>query len=259
MGAAAIGNSDTMHTAATNVPTDCCNFSISPNSVSLPAGGFAGSVTVNAGASCTWSAVSYASFITITSGAVGSGNGTVNYSVAANTGAASRNGTLTIAGITFTVTQAGNSELLLNPSFETGTTPWMISGQVVRSTGTFPHVGAGYMILGAADNTTGALFQTVTIPSGGANLRFWLNITTSEAADAAIFDRCFVEVLSPAGAFLATVTTFSNQNSGTAGTYLPKGPFSLGAFAGQTVRIQFRVTEDVTLPTSFRLDDVSVQ
>jgi hypothetical protein len=48
-------------------------------------------------------------------------------------------------------------------------------------------------------------------------------------------------------------------NSGTAGVYVLRGPYSLNSFAGQTVRIQFRGTNDITLPTSFRVDDVSVQ
>ena len=50
-------------------------------------------------------ATSNASWISITSGASGSGNGSVGFSVTANTGAA-RTGTLTIAGQTFTVNQA---------------------------------------------------------------------------------------------------------------------------------------------------------
>ena len=106
---------------------------------------------------------------------------------------------------------------------------------------------------------TSTLYQTVTVPSGGASLNFWLNITTSEAAGAAVFDRCFIEVRSTSGTLLATLATFSNQNSGTAGVYVSRGPYNLGAFAGQTVRIQFRATEDITLPTSFRVDDVTVQ
>ena len=47
------------------------------------------------------------SWITITSGSTGSGNGTSGYSVAAHTGRSSRTGSLTIAGKTFTVTQSG--------------------------------------------------------------------------------------------------------------------------------------------------------
>ena len=95
--------------------------------------------------------------------------------------------------------------------------------------------------------------------AGGANLNFWLNITTQEAQGAAVFDRLFIEVRNTSGTLLATLATFSNQNSGTAGVYVLRGPYNLAAFAGQTVRIQFRSTEDVTLPTSFRVDDVSVK
>jgi Zn-dependent metalloprotease len=266
MGVSAVGNDGTTHTAATDLPVDCggtCTFSISPTSASQPAGGGTGSVTVTATAGCTWSAVSNATFITITSGSTGTGNGTVNYSVAANTGSTSRTGTMTIAGLTFTVTQAGTTggtELITNGGFETGTTPWIVSGQVTRSTGTFPHSGVAYMILGGVNSTTGTLYQQVTIPTGAArNLNFWLNITTSEAAGAAVFDRLFIEVRNTSGTLLGTLATFSNQNSGTAGVYVLRGPYNLSAFAGQTVRIQFRATEDVTLPTSFRVDDVSVQ
>jgi Zn-dependent metalloprotease len=265
MGVSAVGNDGTTHVAASDVPGDCggtCSYSINPTSASQPAGGGSGSVSVTATAGCSWTAVSNATFITITSGSSGSGNGTVNYSVAANSGTTSRTGTLTIAGLTFTVTQAGTTggtELIVNPGFESGTTPWVISGQVTRSTGAYPHSGVAYMILNGVNSTSGTLYQTVTIPSGGANLNFWLNITTSEAAGAAIYDRLFIEVRSTSGTLLGTLATFSNQNSGTAGAYVLRGPYNLSSWAGQTVRIQFRGTNDVTLPTSFRVDDVSVK
>lgn len=239
-----------------------CTFAINPTSASYAAGGGTGSVSVTADAAgCNWTAVSNATFITITSGASGAGNGTANYSVAANTGSSSRNGTMTIAGLTFTVNQAGTgggTNLIVNPGFETGTTPWVISGSTVRSTGAFPHSGVAYMILGVNNSSTSTLYQTVTVPGGGGNLNFWLNITTSEAPGT-ISDRLFIEVRSTSGMLLATLTTFSNVNSGTAGVYVLRGPYNLSAFAGQTVRIQFRGTNDITLPTSFRVDDVSVQ
>ncbi len=57
-------------------------------------------------AACAWTASSNAlPWLTITSGASGTGNGSVGLSIAANTGAA-RTGTATIAGQTFTVNQA---------------------------------------------------------------------------------------------------------------------------------------------------------
>jgi hypothetical protein len=69
----------------------------------------------------------------------------------------------------------------------------------------------------------------------------------------------FIEVRSTSGTLLATLTTFSNLDSGIAGVYTLRGPFSVSAFAGQTIRVQFRATEDISLPTSFRVDDVSVK
>jgi Zn-dependent metalloprotease len=267
MGVSAVGNDGTTHVAATDVPADCggaCSFSINPTSASFAAAGGTASVTVTTTAGCNWTAASNNSFLTITSGASGSGNGTVNYSVASNTDSTSRNGSLTIAGLTHSVTQTGAgggcTNAIVNPGFETGTTPWTISGQVTRSTGTFPHSGTAYMILNGVNSSTGTLFQTVTVPTNGCtNLQFWLNITTNEAAGAAVFDRLFIEVRSTTGTLLATLATFSNQNSGTAGVYVLRGPFNLNSFAGQTVRIQFRGTNDVTLPTVFRVDDVSLQ
>ena len=61
-------------------------------------------MAVSTGAGCAWTATSHESWITITSGASGSGNGTVRFNVADNSGK-KRTGTLTIAGQTFTVEQ----------------------------------------------------------------------------------------------------------------------------------------------------------
>ncbi|HEY4596789.1 MAG TPA: BACON domain-containing carbohydrate-binding protein, partial [Thermoanaerobaculia bacterium] len=87
-----------------------CTYSISPTSQSLGSGAGSGSVSVTAGTGCSWTAASNAAWITITAGASGSGsgNGSVSYSVVANLGTASRTGTLTLAGQTFSVTQAGS-------------------------------------------------------------------------------------------------------------------------------------------------------
>ena len=83
--------------------TGNCTFSISPTSKSFGRTGGEGTVNVMASGSCNWTAVSNASWITITSPANGNGNGTVTYSVARTT--TRRSGTMTIAGRTFTVTQ----------------------------------------------------------------------------------------------------------------------------------------------------------
>jgi hypothetical protein len=86
--------------------TTPCTFSIAPTSASFPNTGGTGSVSVTAPAGCPWTAASNVSWITITSGSSGSGNGTVNYSVGPYGGPPKkRNGTMTIAGQTFSVQQ----------------------------------------------------------------------------------------------------------------------------------------------------------
>jgi Putative binding domain, N-terminal len=63
-------------------------------------------VTVTAGSGCAWTAVSNNSWIVITSGSSGSGNGTVTYSVGLYGGPPkTRTGNITIAGKTLTVKQ----------------------------------------------------------------------------------------------------------------------------------------------------------
>ena len=63
---------------------------------------------VTALAGCAWTGVSNnTSWLTVTSGASGSGGGTVAFSAAANSSTSSRSGTLTIAGQSFSVTQPG--------------------------------------------------------------------------------------------------------------------------------------------------------
>lgn len=85
-----------------------CGFGVSSSGASLGPAGGTGSVNVTTPAGCAWTASSGAAWITLTAGASGNGNGTVSFSVAANPGTSSRTGTLTIAGQTFTVTQAAS-------------------------------------------------------------------------------------------------------------------------------------------------------
>ncbi len=86
-----------------------CANTLSAPSANVSASG--GPVTIGvipAGSPCSWTAASSAPWITIASGASGSGAGNVNITVSPNSGMA-HVGTLTIAGQTFTVLQAGAS------------------------------------------------------------------------------------------------------------------------------------------------------
>ena len=86
--------------------TPACTYSLGPGSgTNVPAVGGSGSITVTTSAGCFWSASSDSGFLQITSGFSGAGPGTVQFSALLNSGA-QRVGHITIAGQTYTVTQA---------------------------------------------------------------------------------------------------------------------------------------------------------
>jgi hypothetical protein len=89
------------------IPASCST--VSPTSQAFFSPGNTGSVTVtknlSATAACDWLAMSNNAFITINSGTPGSGNGTVNFTVAPNTTGTARVGSLTVAGRNVTITQ----------------------------------------------------------------------------------------------------------------------------------------------------------
>lgn len=89
---------------------------ISPEGQSFPAAGGAGTITVESAAGCPWQATTTDDWITITSGAGGTGSGTVDFTVAANAGGA-RTGSIVIGGLRFTVTQGAvlSTDISIDP------------------------------------------------------------------------------------------------------------------------------------------------
>ncbi len=86
---------------------ESCIYTLSPSSRTHTANAETGSVSVTASnSSCTWNAASNSNWASITSGNSGTGNGTVAYSLQANS-SPQRNGLLSIAGQTFTLIQEG--------------------------------------------------------------------------------------------------------------------------------------------------------
>jgi hypothetical protein len=78
------------------VAVNVCSLGMNPNSSAVGLGGVTGATTALTAANCgTWTAASDQSFITITSATTGTGNATITYNVAANSGAA-RSGHITV-------------------------------------------------------------------------------------------------------------------------------------------------------------------
>ena len=84
-----------------------CTFTLSTSSLSFGAAGGPGSVGVTTASNCTWTAVSDRGWMSITSGASGTGSGMVNVTLTPNPSETTRTGTLTIAGQTVAVQEEG--------------------------------------------------------------------------------------------------------------------------------------------------------
>ncbi|MBF0539651.1 MAG: hypothetical protein HQL03_15520, partial [Nitrospirae bacterium] len=151
-------------------PASCYN-TIAPTSKNFPSSGGSDSVAVNtSGSTCTWAATSSANWIMVSSGSSGTGNGTVTYAVAANTGTSQRTGTMMIAGQPFNVTQDGT-----NPTPTTYTVTASLNGTGgtiscspstnISSGGTSTCTitpSSGYSLSTLTDNNANVLSQVVS-------------------------------------------------------------------------------------------------
>jgi hypothetical protein len=88
-------------------PVSTCSFTVSPSSLSLGASGGNAAVSVSTTALCAWTAASDRGWMTIDSGASGTGAGNVKVTVTTNVATAARSGTLTVAGQAVNVAQEG--------------------------------------------------------------------------------------------------------------------------------------------------------
>lgn len=90
----------------TQAGAPACTYTLTPTTQAVPVTGGRFTVGVAATAGCGWTAASNVTWLTITSGSPGSGQGSVLYSVSANTTGIVRTATVTIGGQALTVTQA---------------------------------------------------------------------------------------------------------------------------------------------------------
>lgn len=145
-----------------------CSFTINPTSFSPPASGGSTSVSVTTANGCSWTTTGAPSWITV-SGGSGSGNGTVNVTVQANSGA-SRTATLTIAGQSFTVNQAGCTFTINPTGFSAPASGGSTSVAVTTQSGcTWNTTGAPawVTVTGGSGTGNGIVNLTVASNSGG--------------------------------------------------------------------------------------------
>jgi chitodextrinase len=255
---------------AVGVTAAPCTYALAESSHAFDSQGATGSVAVTAGAGCTWIAASNvndASWISVTSGGSGSGNGVVNYVIAPNPNVVGRTGSISVAGKAYMVAQSGSvgavANRLINPGFEDGAVAWTQSTAngypVITALVNPPDVAnSWYAWFCGYNNCNDTLYQDVFVPADAqsAYVQFSYWIKTSETAVISVYDSMLIRVSSTIGATPARIWSLSNLNASTG--WVLSQPYDVSAFKGQTVRLQFSATTDASLATDFYVDDVNL-
>ncbi|MGI8523372.1 MAG: M4 family metallopeptidase [Nocardioides sp.] len=282
-------------TAAKNLDATCGLFNATKaawNAVSVPAqsadptctggGGGTNTVTVNnpgsqtgtvgtakslqmsasdsaSGQSFTWSASGLPTGLSINSSTgLISGTPTTSGTYSSTVTAKDTTGSTGAATFSWTIGGGGggtcSGQKLGNPGFESGPAAWSQSSGVIGQYGAQgepTHSGTWNAWLdGYGQTHTDTLSQSASIPSScSATLKFYLHVDTNESTSTTAYDKLTVKVNG------STRATYSNLNHN-AGYALHS--FNLSSYAGQTVSISFTGAEDVSLQTSFVLDDTAL-
>jgi hypothetical protein len=136
------------------------------------------------------------------------------------------------------------SDCKLSPIYKDGTT------RVSRT-------GSWSLYFSPLANVINDIYQTVKIPANAtATLTYWVAIGTFETTTSQNYDIFGVEILSTSGSVLEVVGAYSNLHDNHL-TYAKK-TVDLSRYAGQTVRLDFISGQDLTRPTLFYVDDISL-
>ena len=163
-------------TYTANFAVSNCTYAVASSSTNVAASAGSGSVGITAGVGCTWTATNNVNWLTITGGSSGTGNGTISYTVAANTGnCTNRIGTLTIGGQTFTVTQASGTGSYGLATASTNVLASASSGSVNLTAG----VGCAWT---AASSSTNWL-HTTSSGTGNGTVSFTVDANTGNCTN----------------------------------------------------------------------------
>lgn len=215
-----------------------CTYVVTPSSASFLAAGGTGALSVTTGSSCSWNASTNASWVNATSGASGKGNGTVQYTVAANSGSSSRSSVVSVGGQSISLSQSGVPTFTLSGTVRdaflgtplAGVSVVISSGPTTGSTSTTS--GGSYVL---SDLLPGAYVVRFSAP------RYAIEVASVTAGSNTILDGSLV--ISTASPLSAADLTGAWVGTGT----YPNMPFKLELFqSGATLAGVYRDQHDGT-------------
>jgi hypothetical protein len=178
-----------------------CSYSLAPSTYSVDSLGATATVEVTADSGCSWSASSTQSWVVITNGLSGTGNGTITYRVDPNATTANRSAQIRVGGATHTISQTASPCLFtLDPQNRTmpasgGLISFVVTGisgcswtaasnaPWLRLTGAASGNGTGAAPVTVDENTTG-------VPRNGSLTiaRQWVHVMQPAAVPQVAFD-----------------------------------------------------------------------
>ena len=236
-----------------------CSYATSPASATYPSAGGSGSVALTTAGSCYWAVQSLASWITITSTPLyGQGNGTISYTVAANTTGAPRTGYINIAGQTFTVietvpytiTATAGTGGSITPSSRTvnygNTTTFTVTPNTGYTTASVGGTCGGS--LSGTTYTTNAIYSNCTVTATFTPITY--TVTPSAGTGGSISPS------TPVGVNYGNTTTFTVTPS-TGYTTASVGGTCGGSLSGTTYTTN-AITANCTVSATFTINTYTV-
>lgn len=266
-----------------------CTYSLSSSTQSLPAVAGGNSVNITTQPGCNWAVAEAESWLTVTSGATGTGSGTVNYSATSNSVCGPRTTLVSIGGQIFTVNQAGNPNYLTDPSTATAIAPFQtLNGDLTSAdcpTGLAPRGNAfmdRYKFTGMAGQKIRIDMKATVAPPNGVDTYLYLfgpdgsSTPVAENDDIVLGDETDSRIpctspcntgtpglltLPQTGTYIIIATSFSSGDSGAYSLTLASEPLLLAAQVTDSVgtaaavnSVTFARTSDPT-NQAFRIFD----
>ena len=238
--------------------TSACLFSLSPTVQAFPIAGGSGELTVMQPNGCAWTATTNQSFIGITAGGSGGGNGTISFSVAPNTGPA-RTGTIDVSnGVTtrsFQVQQPSGCPLAVSQT--------TVNFAATGGSGSV-NVTAGGGCSWRGSTTASWIQITSSQQSGDGTLAFTIAPNTTRTARSATIDLGAQIVTVNQAATLTTRFDFDGDSRSDISIYRPSSGtwwIMRSGQSGAATAQQFGISTDRIAPADYdgdRKTDIAV-
>ncbi len=229
-----------------------CTFALTPSAATFPATATTGTVGIAAAPGCVWSAASLDSYLTITSGSSGSGDGTVSFALTADSSSA-RTATLVVAGQDVTISQDGTVQgvVAIGPSGDTAGGTVRIPVTLVANSGiSADKIAFSLQVIpnGSAPALTGVMTfapdaalgtPTTMDTSGGAGVisLSWLSLAAAVSSTQHLGD---LLVTTPSSAAIGQ--TYAVQVTGASASFQSAGvALAGGSSSTLTIRLDYLV------------------